>query len=62
MGKVEASVEKAAKGASKTRDYVATVSGWVAGRRVKEGATIQLTDKQAQHEHVVPARKGRAKK
>jgi hypothetical protein len=35
--------------------FVSTVDGWVAGRRVKAGQSLMLTDAAAQYEPVTPA-------
>lgn len=40
---------------SKSRDYVATKDGFIAGHRVREGERISLTPAQAKYAHVAPA-------
>jgi allophanate hydrolase subunit 2 len=37
-----------------TRLYASQIGGWVAGRRLKAGDTLILTEDQARHEPVVP--------
>lgn len=45
------------------KDYVAIADGWVAGARVKKGATVRLTEEQAKYEPVAApgAAKGKSK-
>lgn len=43
-------------------DYIADATGWIAGRRVKKGDVLQLTEAQAKYENVTRAKEARPAK
>lgn len=42
------------------RTYIATRTGWIAGRFVTKGAKVSLSEEAARHEHVAVPPKARA--
>lgn len=52
MTKASKSDSKPVNPALEKRDYRVTVAGWVAGQRAAVGDIVQLTERQARHEHV----------